>query len=643
MVTGQKGTGYHVHTPDTGHFRSTGQRIGRHADELGPGSNYPHQTLEICAVRTGQSIGQWGQELTRARRTLASVAVLALLLAAGVWWWLASRDAEPPAPAAAALLPGGELVASMRSDPSTYNRYVPAGANAATDLLSLLVHARLIRVNRATDGIEPMLAERWTGSDNGLTYTLALRQGVRFSDGAPFTAADVLFSFRAAYDPSLKSPIGSSLLVNGSPIAVSAPDDHTVVLTFPEPFAPGLRLLDNLPILPKHRLERALDEGRFADAWSPSQPLTEIAGLGPFILAEHLSGQRLVLTRNPNYFRKDARGVQLPYLDRLTIAVVPDQNTEALRLEAGETDLMYSGEIRPQDYAGFQQSAEEGRLRLIDVGVGLDPDFLSFNLRPSRASDPRAPWLQRKEFRQAVAWAVNRQAIVDTVYLGAAVPVSGPVTPGNRTWYAPGTPAYTHDPARARTLLAGLGLRDQNGDGLLEDARGEPARFSILTQAGHNRERVAAVIQEHLRQVGLVIDVVTMDPGGLFARWSAGDYDTMYFGLQASSTDPWVNPEFWLSSGGFHFWNPGQPAPATGWEARIDALMREHAGDLDLNRRREAFAEVQRILAEELPSVYFVAPRVTLATSPRVLSPTPAPQIPQLLWSADTLAAAPRR
>ena len=103
-------------------------------------------------------------------------------------------------------------------------------------------------------------------------------------------------------------------------------------------------------------------------------------------------------------------------------------------------------------------------------------------------------------------------------------------------------------------------------------------------------------------------------------------------------TDPWVNPEFWLSSGGFHLWNPNQTKPGTRWEARIDTLMREHAGETDLERRRQAFAEVQRIFATELPSIYFVAPRVTIATSPRVMNPTPAPQIPQLLWSADTLA-----
>jgi peptide/nickel transport system substrate-binding protein len=136
----------------------------------------------------------------------------------------------------------------------------------------------------------------------------------------------------------------------------------------------------------------------------------------------------------------------------------------------------------------------------------------------------------------------------------------------------------------------------------------------------------------------LVVDVVPLDPGGLFQRWKAGQYDAIYFGLQASSTDPALNPDFCLSSGPYHFWNPSQSTPATPWERRIDELVREQASLPALADRQQAFAEVQRIMAEELPSIYFVASRVTLATTPKVSNPTPAPQAPHLLWSADTLA-----
>ena len=185
-------------------------------------------------------------------------------------------------------------------------------------------------------------------------------------------------------------------------------------------------------------------------------------------------------------------------------------------------------------------------------------------------------------------------------------------------------------------------MTDANGDGQLEDAHGKPARFSILTQGGHNRERVSAVIQEQLRKLGLAVDIVTLDPRGLFQRWGSGDWDAMYFGLQASSTDPSLNTELWLSSGSLHFWNPSQPTPATDWERRIDALMDDVSTAPTLEGRQKAFGEVQKIVVEERPLVHFVALRVTLATSDRVHNPTPALQLPQLLWNAESLAAVPR-
>jgi len=506
----------------------------------------------------------------------------------------------------------------------------------------MLTQARLVRVNRVTDDLEPWLAEKWTPSDDRLTYTIALRQGVKFSDGQPLTSADVLFTFKAVYDPAVGSPLASDVGVHGRPLDVTAPDAHTIVVRFPEPFAPGLRVLESMPILPRHVLEPALKAGEFQKAWGASTPPARIVGLGPFRLVEHVTGQRLVFERNPNYFRKDQSGVQLPYLDRLTVAIVPDQSAEALRLEGGESDLMSNGDIRPQDYGAFKRLADEGRLEMMDVGVGLDPDFLAFNLRPDRALASRKPWISRREFRQAISCGVDRQAIINTAYLGAAVPLFGPVTPGNKTWFVEpagvcSTPAG--DPARARQLFTAAGLTDRNGDGMLEDASGAPARMSIITHANHQRERVASVLQEQLRKLGIAADIVPLDPGGILQRWKAGDYEAIYFGLQASSTDPALNPDFWLSAGPFHFWNPSQKTPATPWEQRIDELMRKQSTAFDLKERQQAFGEVQRILAEELPSIYFVASRVTLATTRRVVNPTPAPRAPNLLWSADTLAA----
>jgi peptide/nickel transport system substrate-binding protein len=576
--------------------------------------------------------------VARTTRVVAAV-ILPVAIAAGfVATGCRSQPDGVPASGTTSGTParGGELVASYRTEPAGYNRY--RDQSAAGELLSLLTNAPLVHVDRVTDTLEPWLAESWTQSSDGTTYTLKLRQGITFSDGAPFTSADVVFSFAALYDPRVNAVLASDTNVNGMPLKVEAPDASTVVFRFPAAFAPGLRLIEGIPILPRHKLQAALDAGTFSSAWSARTPPAEIAGLGPFVLAEHVSGQRLVFLRNPRYWRRDAAGTQLPYLDKLTVLTVPDQNTEALRMQTGEIDLMGSGEIRPEDYGAFKRIAEQGRLRLIDAGVGLDPSLLWFNLSPAAARNPRTVWFRQKAFRQAISCAADRQGVVNTVYLGAAVSIFGPITPANRLWYSEPRTRCDRDPARARVLLASAGLTDRNGDGMIEDASGKPVRFSILTHRGHTiRERTVAVLQEQLRQVGLAVDVVALDPPALYQRWLQGDYDAIYFGVQSTATDPSLSPQFWLSSGNFHFWNPGQKAPSTDWERRIDELFHQQAADLRVAERQRLIAEAVRILEDEVPAIYLVAPKVTLSVSSRVANPQPAPQIPQLLWS-DTLA-----
>jgi peptide/nickel transport system substrate-binding protein len=568
-------------------------------------------------------------------RRSALFVVVVTILAGG--WWIAShrRTTTESRPAAGAgPVRGGTLIVSMRSEPDTYNRHVRA--TAAVDALSQLTQAKLVRINRVTGAVEPSLAERWTTSEDGRTFTLTLRKGVTFSDGVPLTSADVLFSFRVLYDPGVNSVLASAVKVQGQPLEVSAPGAGTVVITLPAPFAPGIELLDNVPIFPRHQLEAALAAHTFKDAWGLATPPGSMAGLGPFVVSQYVPGQRLTLIRNPHYWRTDAAGVQLPYLDRVELEIVSTQDAEVLRLEAGSIDLLAQADVRPEDYGALKRLGDQGRLALVDVGIGVDPNVLWFNLSPGAARHTPA-YLQRAEFRQAISCAVDREAIVKTVYLGAAVPVYGPVTPGNRVWYSEAAPACRHDLGRARSLLAQLGLVDRNNDGMLEDATGSPVRFSILTQRGHIRERTAAVIQEQLRLAGIGVDLVSLDPPSIFQRWSSGDYESIYFGFQTSAMDPANSLDFWLSSGSTHVWNPGQRTPATPWERAIDDLMERQIAAPTLAERQRLFADVQKVFGEELPAIYFVAPRISIAMSTRVGGAQPVLLDPKVLWSADTL------
>ena len=526
------------------------------------------------------------------------------------------------------------IVATLRTEPETFNRLVTA--SAAVDAITPLIHAPLIKVNRTDGTLVPWLAERWD-TLSPTQYRLHLRRGVRFSDGEPFTSADVLFTFRALYDERVDSALASGVRVAGQPLRVTADDDHTVIVEFPAPYGPGLAMLDVLPMLPRHRLERALDEGRFAQAWSVATPPAEIAGLGPFVVDDVRAGESVVFARNPHYFRADDDGARLPRADRIVVRVVPDQSAEMVQLESGAAHFGTSG-LRAEDLAAFRALEEQGRVRLHDVGVALDPNALWFNLKAGAPGARARAWLQRRELRHAISRAVSRRRIVDTVFLGAAEPVMTPVTPGHGTWHAADVEPHAQDAAEAARLLESIGLRDRDGDGTREDEAGREARITLLTQRGHTvRERTASIIQDDLRAAGLAVDIVALEVGSLIARIGSGDYDAVLFGLQASSVDPALNLDFWLPGGAFHFWNPAQPDPATEWEARMAALMEPVARSTDQEERRRSFHEVQRLFAEHLPAIYFAAPHVVLATSARLEGVQPSLLQPHVLWQPDRL------
>ena len=576
--------------------------------------------------------------MNRQSRALLSVLLLGFIAFMGWRWWSGQQDHADQATEIVfsdVSTRGGVLTSSLRSEPRTFNRWVDR--NFPPELISQLTQSKLIRINRSTQEIEPALAQSWIASPDNQTFTLTLREA-DWSDGTPFTSADVLFTFKAVYDPKVNSVLASALLVGGQPLAVTAPDAHTVVIKYPGPFGPGIAMLDNLSIAPKHKLAAALTAGTFAQAWGVATPVNELVSLGPFVLSRYEPGQRLVFDRNPHYWKKDASGAALPNLDQLILEVVPDQNAELVRLQAGQIDMLQQ-QVRPEDIATLRPMADQGKVKLLELGVGTDPDLFFFNLRPERwAKDPRGSWMARKEFRQAISHAVDREAFANTVFLGAGVPIWGPITPGNQKWFSPNVPRYGFSVDKAKALLAGLGLANRDADEWLEDEKGTEARFTLLTYRGNSSlERGSAVLREDLRPLGIAVDVVALEQGALTERMVKGDFEAIAFFFSSSNLDPAMNPDFWLSSGSAHIWNIGQATPATEWEKQVDGLMQKVMSGTDQVERKQFFDQVQKIFAENLPVIYFVAPRMYMGVSSRVGSMSPTILRPQLLWSADTL------
>ncbi len=551
--------------------------------------------------------------------------------------WRSPAGSEPEvAPAAR----GGQLVASVRGEPRSFNRFV--ARDLTSTILSQLTQGQLVRINRNTFELEPWLAESWESSPDGRTHTMHLRPGVTWSDGTPFTSADVVFSLRAIFDPKVSSVLASSLTVAGQPIRATAPDPQTVVFTFAGPWGPGVRLLDNLTILPRHKLEAALDAGTFTAAWDSKTPPADLAGTGPFVLREYQPGQRAVFDRNPRYWRKDVKGESLPYLDRIVLEMVPEQNAELLRLQSGGTDLTHT-ELRSEDYVVARRGEDEGRLKVIELGVSGDADAFWFCLKPeAKKADPRFAFVQKAEFRRALSHAVDREKFAETVYLGAAVPIWGPITPGNTRWFWPDVPRYPHGAARAQELLKSIGLEDRNGNGVVEDEKGTEARFTVITQRGiSSYERGGMVLQDDFKAIGVALDFAPLEIGAMIQRMLACDYDAILYRPLSTDLDPAGNMDFWLSSGSAHFWNLAQKTPATEWERRIDILMQEQAASLDPGVRQQQFEIVQKILAENLPVLYFASPRMYAAHSARVSGVVPSVLRPPILWNADSLRVSP--
>ena len=579
-----------------------------------------------------------GQEVNRQPRALLSVLLIGAVSFLG-WRWYNSAPDQDSATAIVvndASTRGGTLVSSLRSEPRTFNRIAFTGV--PVDLYSILTSSKLIRVNRATQEAEPALVESWTISPDNKTYTLKLRDGVTWSDGVPFTSADVLFSFQAIYDPKTESPLDGVLRINGKPFVVTAPDARTVVINLPGTLGVGVAILDNVTVAAKHKHEAALKAGKFREEFAVDTPPADLVSIGPFKLTSYSAGQRLVFDRNPRYWKKDVAGTPLPYLDQVILEIVPDQNAELVRLQSGQFDTLQQ-QIRSEDIATLRPLEQQGKLKVIELGVAADADAFFFNLRsPYWAKDPRRDWITRKEFRHALSHAIDREAFANTVFLGAGVPIWGPVTPGNKQWFNPNVPRRGYSVSRAKELLAGLGLSNRDADEWLEDAKGTEAHFSVLAYRGNSSvERGSAILRDELKKIGVKVDVVLLEQGALLDRMFSSNFDAIMFVFNATNLDPAMNPDFWLSSGAAHAWNRLQKIPATDWEKEIDDLMGTVMTSVDPAERKRAFDQVQMIFAENLPMLYFVAPRLYMCVNHRVGGLSPSILRPQLLWNVDQM------
>lgn len=533
---------------------------------------------------------------------------------------------------------GGHLVVSLRSEPKTLNPVTSVDISSREVIAQIT--ADLIHINRLSQNTEPALAKAWKVSADGLQYTLKLRRGLRFSDGQLLTADDVLFSFTVYLDENVHSPQRDALIIAGKPIVVHRIDAETLVFQLSKPYAAAERLFDSLAILPKHLLEQSYKEGKLAQAWGIGTSSQQIAGLGPFRLKDYVAGQYLTLERNPFFWKIDRDKQRLPYLDEITFLFVPNADSEVIRFQAGETDIL--NRISAEDYSMLEKDQATHSFRVYDVGPSLEYNFLFFNLNsalpPKSDIARKQTWFREVKFRQAISLAIDREGITRLVYRGRATPLWTPVTPASSFWINNSIPHPARSIEQARQVLQSAGFsRSHNGD--LIDASGNQVKFSIITSASNSqRTQMATIIQQDLKELGIEVQVAPLEFRSVLDRiFNTHDYDAAILALGGGDVDPNSQMNVWLSSGNDHVWDLGEAHPSSSWEAEIDQLMDKQISTLKRASRKLLYDRVQEIINANLPVISLVSPNTLVAAKDQLSNFRPAVLDPHTLWNSQEL------
>jgi len=480
-------------------------------------------------------------------------------------------------------------VLAAASDPKSFNPII--AKETSTTAITGYLFEGLTRTNGVTLEVEPALAERWEHDASGKVWTFHLRRDVVWHDGAPFTADDVLFTFRELiYNRDIPTSSRDIFLINGRPVELRKIDDYTVIFNLPDSFAPFLRLL-NQDILPAHVLRDKVRRGVFTSSWGVNERPENIVGTGPFRLKSYRPAEWVMLDRNERYWKRGPENQPLPYLDRIVHMVIADPNMGVLKFKAGEIDAV---SVRGQDYALLKPYEKKGNYTIYEIGPSMGEEFLVFNQNKA-APLPKssAAWFAHPAFRQAVAHAIDKGSIIKNVLGGFGVPQDGPLNVSSGFFYNPQAPRYAYDPQKARALLAGAGFSS--------------LEFTILTNS-NNPERIqtASIIQDDLRKLGMRVNLLPVEFNTLVTKLSVTkDWEAVLIGL-TGGIEPHGGKNVWMSSGQLHIWNLGPGNAPQAWEKDVDRIFEAGATELDPAARKKLYDRWQTIVCAQLPVIYTV-------------------------------------
>jgi peptide/nickel transport system substrate-binding protein len=506
---------------------------------------------------------------------------------------------------------GGKLTLSTASEPKSFNPIV--AQETSTTQVTGFIFEGLTRTHPLTLEVLPNLAQNWQVDASGKEWVFNLRRDVYWNDGHKFSADDVLFTYKdLIYNPDIPNSARDIFTVEGKKIEVEKIDDYTVRFKLPFVFAPFLRAAAQ-EILPAHKYKNLVTQKNFTFSLNVGSKACDIVGTGPFRLKTYLAGERIILERNPFYWRKDSCANRLPYLDEIVFIILPSSDTALLKFLEKEIDYY---PVNAQDLSILGPRRRADNFTIYNAGPAFVSNFIAFNqnaganpeTKKSFVKPYKLKWFRNKDFRQAVSYALNRQKIIELAMNTLGAPAYSPESPANTFFYSDKIEKYPFNPLKAKAIMNNLGFRDVNNDGVLEDTSGNRLEIDFYTNANDiERVKIATMIKKDLEDIGIKINFLSLDFNNLVAKLTATlDWEMVLIAF-TGGIEPYFGKNVWSYKGGLHLWNLSGSAQEQ-YEETIENIFNESAKTLDEGKRKELFAEFQLIASRELPLIYTAVP-----------------------------------
>ena len=513
---------------------------------------------------------------------------------------------------------GGELIISTIGEgPKTFN---PCNTKDATSSsMAGMLYDGLVTTNPRDGKVMPLLAKSFEVDGN--EYIIHLRKGIKWTDGKPITADDVMYTYEEIVFKGLGNPSTmDAMKVDGKLPEIEKIDDYTVMFKTPRIFAPFLRQL-SYPIVPKHYFKPYSDRGEsvFNAFLNPDTPPEQIVSSGAFKLKEYVAAQRVVFERNPNYYKINLDNQKLPYLDKVVYMIVGDTNNEILKFEAGELDVL---SLRGSNVARYKLKEPSSDYVIYNIGPDTGTLFLVINLngRKDKNGKPyvnpiKHKWFANRDFRAAVDWAIDRKNMVQNIASGVAEPLFTAESLNSiyLNQYIKGHPC---DLEVAKKSLEKAGFINKNG--VLYDSEGHRVEFDLYTNAGVlEREALGVMIKQDLEDLGMKVNFKPVEFNSLVNKLTnTHDWDMAIMGLTGSPLEPHDGKNVWTSGGSLHMFNQ-RPAnykidDRLEWEKELDEIFKEGALKLTYEERKPLYDRYQTIIYDQKPLIYLYSPiRIT--------------------------------